>query len=83
VEAANAQLRTIQSQIQSSALESLNKHVAETLRVFAQSMEELERESVERLQNTLAGGLNSVVQALGEHFRGERGTTERRWPAAD
>lgn len=83
VEAASAQLKAIQSEVQASALASLNKHVNETLRVFAQSMEELEHESVERLQNTLAGGLNSVVKTLGEHFRGERVTTERRWPAAD
>ena len=83
VEAASAQLKAIQSEVQSSALASLNKHVNETLRVFAQSMEELEQESVARLQNTLAGGLNSVVKTLGEHFRGERVTTERRWPAAD
>jgi len=83
VEAAAAQLKAIQTEVQASALASLNKHVNETLRVFAQSMEELEQESVERLQNTLAGGLNSVVKTLGEHFRGERTTTERRWPAAD
>jgi hypothetical protein len=82
VEAACAQLQTIQKEIETSALQSLNLRVAETLRRFAQSMEELERDSVERLQTTLAGGLNSVVKALGEHFRGEH-NTERRWPAAD
>ena len=41
--------------------------VAETLRAFAQSMEELERESVERLRTTLAGGLNSVIRGLGDN----------------
>jgi hypothetical protein len=64
-------------------LKSLNTKVAETLRVFGQSMQEMERESVERLQTTLASGLNSMVRTLGDHFRGERGTTERHWPAAD
>jgi hypothetical protein len=84
VEAAAGQLRATQSEIQATALASLNKQVNETLRVFAQSMQELEQESIERLQNTLAGGLSSVVKNLGEHFRGERpATKERRWPAAD
>ena len=84
VEAAAGQLRATQTEIQATALASLNKQVNETLRVFAQSMQELEQESIERLQNTLAGGLSSVVKNLGEHFRGERpATKERRWPAAD
>jgi hypothetical protein len=83
VEAAASQLRATQAEIQAAALASLNKQVADTLRVFAQSMGELERESVERLQSTLAGGLSSVVRNLGEHFRGEHPATERRWPAAD
>jgi len=82
VESACAQLQVIQKEIENSALQSLNARVAETLRTFARSMEEMERESVERLQTTLAGGLNSVVKTLGEHFRGER-SNERRWPAAD
>jgi hypothetical protein len=84
VEAAAGQLRATQSEIQATALASLNKQVNDTLRVFAQSMQELEQESIERLQNTLAGGLSAVVKNLGEHFRGERpASTERRWPAAD
>jgi len=83
VEAAGAQLRAIQSEMHNSAVASLNKQVSEMLRVFAQSMQELEQASVERLQSTLAGGLSSVVQSLGEHFRGEHTARERRWPAAD
>ena len=83
VEAAGAKLRAIQAEVQNSSLNSLNKQVSETLRMFAQSMQELEQQSVERLQTTLAGGLSSVVQSLGEHFRGESGSRERRWPAAD
>ena len=83
VDSACAQLKAFQSEIEASALQSLNAKVAETLRAFAQSMQEMERESVERLQTTLASGLNSMVRTLGDHFRGERGTTERRWPAAD
>lgn len=88
VEAACAQLKAIQTDIEASALQSLNARVTETLRIFAQSMQELEQDSVERLRTTLAGGLNSVVRTLGEHFRGERDTKERdtkerRWPAAD
>ena len=83
VETATSQLRAIQSEIQTSALAALNKQVADTLRNFAQSMQEIEQESVERLQTTLAGGLNSVVRSLGDHFRGEGGNSQRRWPAAD
>ena len=84
VEAACAQLKAIQGDIEASALQSLSTRVSETLSAFAESLQELERESVERLRTTLAGGLNSVVRALGEHFRGDRDTTkEKRWPAAD
>lgn len=83
VEAASTQLRAIQAEMHNSAVASLNKQVSEMLRMFAQSMQELEQTSVERLQTTLAGGLSSVVQSLGEHFRGENTPRERRWPAAD
>jgi hypothetical protein len=83
VEAACAQLKTIQSDIEVKALQSLNARVAETLRSFAQSMQDLEQESVVRLQNTLAGGLSSLVRSLGDHFSGGRESSERRWPAAD
>jgi len=82
VESACAQLQVIQKDIENTALQSLNARVTETLRIFAQSMQEMEQESVERLQGILTGGLNSVVKSLGEHFRGDR-TQERRWPAAD
>ena len=83
VEAACAQLKIIQTEVQTSTVQSLNARVVETLRVFAQSMQELERESVERLRTTLAGGLNSVIRNLGEQLRTEGEGTERRWPAAD
>jgi hypothetical protein len=57
--------------------------VDQTLRMFAQSVQELQRESVERLRTTLAGGLNSMVKSLGEQFCKDAEPAERRWPAAD
>jgi hypothetical protein len=57
--------------------------VTETLRVFAESMQELEQESIERLRTTLASGLNSVIRNLGEQLVGQHRTPEKRWPAAD
>jgi hypothetical protein len=64
-------------------MQSLNTRVTETLRVFAESMQELEQESIERLRTTLASGLNTVIRNLGEQFVGQHRTPEKRWPAAD
>jgi hypothetical protein len=83
VEAACAQLKLIQTEISSSTMQSLNTRVTETLRVFAESMQELEQQSIERLRTTLASGLNTVIRNLGEQFVGQHRTTEKRWPAAD
>jgi hypothetical protein len=83
VEAACAQLKLVQNEIATSTMQSLNTRVTETLRVFAESMQELERESVERLRTTLASGLNTVIRNLGEQFVSQHRTPEKRWPAAD
>jgi hypothetical protein len=83
VESACSQLKTIQSDIETSTLRSLTAQVDQTLRMFAQSVQELQRESVERLRTTLAGGLNSMVKSLGEQFCKDAEPAERRWPAAD
>jgi len=83
VESACSQLKTIQSDIETSTLRSLTAQVDQTLRIFAQSVQELQRESVERLRTTLAGGLNSMVKSLGEQFCKDADPAERRWPAAD
>jgi uncharacterized phage infection (PIP) family protein YhgE len=83
VEAACAQLKTIQEEIETSTAQALNRQVAETLRLFTTSLQELQQESVERLRATLMGGLNSVIRNLGEQFRAEGQPMERRWPAAD
>src|SRR5437588_2524322 len=45
VEAACAQLKIIQTEISTSTMQSLNTRVTETLRVFAESMQELDRKS--------------------------------------
>lgn len=83
VESACAQLKTIQQEIEASTVQSLNRQVTETLRMFSNSLQELQQDSVERLRATLMGGLNSVIRNLGEQFRSEGQPLERRWPAAD
>jgi uncharacterized phage infection (PIP) family protein YhgE len=83
VESACAQLKTIQQEIEASTVQSLNRQVTETLRIFSNSLQELQQDSVERLRATLMGGLNSVIRNLGEQFRSEGQPLERRWPAAD
>lgn len=66
---ASANLKIIQTGIEASVSESLRVQAAEALQSFEHSMEELARQSVERWRLALAGGLNSVAGALGEHFR--------------
>jgi hypothetical protein len=83
VESGCSQLKAIQSDIETSTLRSLKAQVDQTLRAFAQTLQELQGESVERLRTTLAGGLNSVVKSLGEQFCKDAEPAERRWPAAD
>jgi hypothetical protein len=76
-----SRFKTIQKGIEAEASDSLKVQVAEGVRTFEHSMEELAQHSVERLRSTLAGGLNSLVRSLGEQFRAEA-ESEGRGPAA-
>jgi hypothetical protein len=66
---ASTNLKLIQRGIESSVAESLKVQVADSLKSFELSMEELAQLSVERWRVALAGGLNSLVSTLGEQFR--------------
>jgi hypothetical protein len=74
---ASAKLKTIQAAIETSVSESLRAQVAEGLRYFERSMEELARQSVERWRLALAGGMNSLAGVLGEHFRLQGGSDSK------
>lgn len=65
---ARANLKIIQEGVEGSVADSLNLQVADTLRSFERSMEELAQLSVERWRFAFAGGLNSLVRILGEQF---------------
>ena len=65
---ASANLKIIQKGIEGSVSQSLSIQVADTLRSFEHSMEELAQLSVERWRIAFAGGLNSLVRTLGEQF---------------
>jgi hypothetical protein len=65
---ASANLKIIQKGIEGSVSESLGIQVADTLRSFEHSMDELAQLSVERWRIAFAGGLNSLVRTLGEQF---------------
>jgi molybdopterin converting factor small subunit len=69
-------LKIIQKGIESSASELLRKQVIENLRQFEQTLTEESQRSAERWRRLLAGGLNALVDALGDHFRIDTGTTE-------
>jgi hypothetical protein len=64
-----AQLREFQRETNSSTSESLRKHVGEAMSAFETAMREASEESLDRMRSTLAGGLNSLVLALGEQFK--------------
>jgi hypothetical protein len=65
---AGAKLRTIQKEIETSISVSLNRRIAETLESFEHSMDDLAEQSLKRWRLSFAGGLNSLVSTLGEHF---------------
>ncbi|MGC2542642.1 MAG: hypothetical protein WA372_15675 [Candidatus Sulfotelmatobacter sp.] len=68
LDAAGANLQTIQRDIEAAVSESLKIQVAETLQSFEHRMEGLAQQSAERWRLTLAGTLNSLVRSLGEQF---------------
>jgi chromosome condensin MukBEF complex kleisin-like MukF subunit len=68
LDAAGANLQTIQKEIEASVSESLKIQVAETLQSFEHRMEGLAQQSAERWRLTLAGALNSLARTLGEQF---------------
>jgi len=69
VEQAGARLGIIQKEIEIAVSESMRVQAAGTLEAFEQSLGELARRSVEHCRGALASGLNSLVRALGDHFR--------------
>ncbi len=79
---ANVNLKTIQKEIESSVSDSLNIQVADTLRSFEHSMEELAQLSVERWRIAFAGGLNSLVRTLGEQFVLQAGSSKAGRPSS-
>jgi hypothetical protein len=64
-------LKIVQKGIEASVSESLKLQVAETLKTFEHSMDELAQQAIGRLRNTLANGLNSVVASLGQQFQAQ------------
>ena len=69
LEDACAHLKVIQKGIEASVSESLQTQVAKTLRSFEHNLEDLAQNSVDQLRKKLAGGFNSLVKILGEHFQ--------------
>jgi hypothetical protein len=71
LEEACGRLKIVQKGIEASVSESLKLQVAETLKTFEHSMDELAQQAIGRLRNTLANGLNSVVASLGQQFQAQ------------
>jgi len=69
LEEACGRLKIVQKGIEASVSESLKLQVAETLKTFEHSMDELAQQAIGRLRNTLANGLNSLVASLGQQFQ--------------
>jgi hypothetical protein len=69
LEDACAHLKVIQKGIEASVSESLQTQVAKTLRSFEHNVEDLAQSSVDQLRKKLAGGFNSLVKMLGDHFQ--------------
>jgi hypothetical protein len=69
LEEACGRLKIVQKGIEASVSESLKLQVAETLKTFEHSMDELAQQAIGRLRNTLANGLNSLVANLGQQFQ--------------
>jgi len=69
LEDACAHLKVIQKGIEASVSESLQSQVAKSLRSFEHNVEDLAQTSVDQLRRKLAGGFNSLVKILGEHFQ--------------
>lgn len=64
-----AHLKIIQKGVEASASELLRTQVTQGLQSFEHSMQELAQNSVAKWRKTLAGGLNSLVNILGDQFR--------------
>lgn len=64
-----AHLKIIQKGVEASAAELLRSQTTQALQAFEKSMQELAQNSVNRWRKTLAGGLTSLVNALGDQFR--------------
>lgn len=71
LEAARAQLKTVQKGIETSVSELIKTEVAGSLLSFGQTMEELARDSVGRWRLGLAKDLNSVARILGSQIGAE------------
>jgi hypothetical protein len=71
LEEACGRLKIVQKGIEASVSESLKLQVAETLKTFEHSMDELAQQAIGRLRSTLANGLNSLVASLGQQFQGQ------------
>lgn len=66
-----AHLKIVQKGVEASAAELLRTQVTQAMQSFEKSMQELARNSVDKWRKTLAGGLTSLVNTLGDQFRME------------
>ena len=69
LDSACGNLNIIQKGIESSASELLRNQVTESLREFEQTLGEEARRTAERWRHVLAGGLNTLINTLDDHFR--------------
>src|SRR5262249_10455015 len=64
-----AHLKIIQKGVEASASELLRTQVSQALQSFEHSMQDVAQNAVAKWRKTLAGGLNSLVNILGDQFR--------------
>ena len=64
-----AHLKIIQKGVEASASDTLRTQMSQALQSFEHSMQELAQNSVAKCRKTLASGLTSLVNQLGEQFR--------------
>ena len=77
VEKAGSRLGIIQKEIENAVSESMRTQAAGLLEAFEQHLDDLARRSVERCRSTLASGLNSLMQNLGDQFQLEPTSNHR------
>jgi hypothetical protein len=71
-----AHLKIIQKGVEASASELLRTQVSQALQSLEHSMQDVAQNSLAKWRKTLAGGLNSLVNILGDQFRLEAGNSE-------